>query len=478
MKATKLRTRFAPSPTGYMHVGNLRTALYAYLLAKAHGGDFILRIEDTDRSRQVEGATDIIYATLRETGLLWDEGPDKGGEFGPYIQSQRLGIYKKYAEQLVESGHAYRCFCFKHAQEEDEAAFTREEDPCRNLDGMEISKRLERGAGFVIRQKMPTQGATRFTDLVFGEIEIDNAELEDQVLIKSDGMPTYNFANVIDDHLMGITHVIRGNEYLSSTPKYNLLYKALGWDTPEYIHCAPVMKNATEKLSKRNGDASYQDLAAKGYLPGAVINYIAMLGWSPGGEEEIFDLEGLIGAFSVAGISRSPAVFDPLKLRHINAEHIRHLSAEQFHELALPWIRQGVKREDLDTKLLAELLHPRCEVLSDIPAQLPFLDELPEYDLALFENKKMKTNAETALVSLKQAVDLLAELPDYSVPSLHDALMALIAELGVKNGHLLWPLRIAVAGQAVTPGGAIELCALLGRDETVRRIHIAIKKLS
>ena len=381
----KVRTRFAPSPTGYMHVGNLRTALYAYLVAKKDGGTFILRIEDTDQQRKVEGAEDIIYNTLRQCGLRWDEGPDIGGPVGPYVQSERMGMFIDYAKQLVESGHAYYCFCDKDRLEQMKTIQkasgqpTRYDGHCRNLSKEEVEARLAVGEPYVIRQKMPLEGTTTFHDEIFGDITVENSTLDDQVLIKRDGMPTYNFANVVDDHLMGITHVIRGNEYLSSTPKYNLLYQAFGWEIPVYIHCPPVMKNATEKLSKRNGDASFEDLVAKGYLKDAVLNYIALLGWNPKGEEEIFTLDELVREFSPEDISKSPAIFDPQKLRYINAEYLRRMDEETFYETVLPWMKKGVAREDIDFHLLAQVLHARTEVLEEVPPQLDFIDALPDY---------------------------------------------------------------------------------------------------
>ena len=453
MKLEGVRTRFAPSPTGYMHVGNLRTALYAYLMAKSQGGTFILRIEDTDQERYVEGAVDIIYNTLKEAGLYWDEGPDIGGPVGPYVQSERMPMFKKYAEQLVESGHAYYCFCDKDRLEEvrvlqkASGIVPRYDGHCRNLSKEEVAEKLAAGIPYVIRQKMPTEGTTSFHDEVYGLITVDNDTLDDQVLIKADGMPTYNFANVVDDHTMGITHVIRGSEYLSSTPKYNLLYEAFGWEIPTYIHCPPVMKNATEKLSKRNGDASYQDLVAKGYLPPAIVNYLALLGWAPKGEQEIFTMEELKKEFSVSGISKSPSIFDNQKLDYINAEYIRRLPLDQFHQIALPWIRQTVKREDVDTRLIAKVLQARTEVLNQIPEQVDFIDCLPEYDTALYIHKKMKTNKETSLEALKAALPVLEALDDFSEESIHTALFDLIAKLGVKNGYLLWPIRVAVSGK-------------------------------
>ena len=484
MKLEGVRTRFAPSPTGYMHVGNLRTALYAYLMAKSQGGTFILRIEDTDQERYVEGAVDIIYNTLKEAGLYWDEGPDIGGPVGPYVQSERMPMFKKYAEQLVESGHAYYCFCDKDRLEEvrvlqkSSGIVPRYDGHCRNLSKEEVAEKLAAGIPYVIRQKMPTEGTTSFHDEVYGLITVDNDTLDDQVLIKADGMPTYNFANVVDDHTMGITHVIRGSEYLSSTPKYNLLYEAFGWEIPTYIHCPPVMKNATEKLSKRNGDASYQDLVAKGYLPPAIVNYLALLGWAPKGEQEIFTMEELKKEFSVSGISKSPSIFDNQKLDYINAEYIRRLPLDQFHQIALPWIRQTVKREDVDTRLIAKVLQARTEVLNQIPEQVDFIDCLPEYDTALYIHKKMKTNKETSLEALKAALPVLEALDDFSEESIHTALFDLIAKLGVKNGYLLWPIRVAVSGKQFTPGGGIEICSILGKKESLARIRKGIDLLS
>ena len=483
MKFDEVRTRFAPSPTGYMHVGNLRTALYAYLTAKSSGGKMILRIEDTDQERQVEGAVDIIYNTMRDTGLLWDEGPDIGGPVGPYVQSERMAIYKEYALKLVEKGAAYYCFCDKERLEEvrelqkASGIAPQYDRHCRNLTREEVEEKLAAGTPYVIRQKIPLEGTTTFDDVVFGSITVENSTLDDQVLLKADGMPTYNFANVVDDHLMGITHVVRGSEYLSSAPKYNLLYEAFGWEIPIYIHCPPVMKDATHKLSKRNGDASYQDLVAQGYLKEAILNYILLLGWSPKGEKEIFSLPEMVEAFDIHGISKSPAIFDTVKLRFLNGEYIRKLTPEEFHEKALPWIRQGVKREDVDTHLIASVLQPRCEVLGDIPAQLDFIDALPEYDLSLYVSKKMKTNEDTSLEMLRKVLPVLEGLEDFSEQGVHDAMFGLIAELGVKNGYLLWPLRIALSGKQFTPGGGVEIAAILGKEESLARIRKGIEKL-
>lgn len=485
MAERKVRTRFAPSPTGYMHVGNLRTALYAYLTARAHNGKFLLRIEDTDQTRQVEGAIDIIYNTLKETNLLWDEGPDVGGDYGPYIQSERKGIYKEYVDKLIESGHAYRCFCTKERLEEVNKIKAASGQPtgydrhCRNLTQEEIDANLAAGIPYVVRQKIPQEGKTSFNDMVYGVIEVDNSELDDQVLVKQDGMPTYNFANVVDDHLMEINPVIRGSEYLASTPKYNLLYQAFGWDIPDYVHCPPVMKDAQHKLSKRNGDASYEDLIAAGYLKEAVVNYIALLGWNPQGEQEKFTLEELVKEFDPSRISKSPAIFDVQKLRHLNAEYIRDMSVEEFLEIAKPYIAQTVK-SDCDLHLLASVLQKRCEILTDIPEQVDFIDQMPEYDIDMYNNKKMKTNPEISKTSLEAILPVLEaiEEKDWNLDNIHAKLFELIEKLGVKNGIVLYPLRVAVSGKAFTPGGGVELAAILGKEKTIERIKQAVTKLS
>ena len=483
MSTNKVRTRFAPSPTGYMHVGNLRTALYAYLLAKKNDGTFILRIEDTDRERYVEGAVDIIYNTLRKTGLIWDEGPDVGGPVGPYVQSERMGMFKEYALKLVESGHAYYCFCDKERLDEvrtiqqASGIAPRYDGHCRNLSPEEVQAKLDAGVPYVIRQKMPTTGTASFEDEVYGTVTVENETLDDQILIKTDGMPTYNFANVVDDHTMGITHVIRGNEYLSSTPKYNLLYEAFGWEKPVDVHCAPVMKNHTEKLSKRNGDASFEDLLAKGYLTEAIINYIALLGWSPKGENEIFTLPELVEEFDVSGISKSPAIFDTQKLRAINGAYIRKLSPEAFLEQALPYIRQTCKSESVDLPTLCAMLQPRTEIFTDIPEQVDFIDALPEYSNDLYVHKKMKTNLENSLASLKACVPALEAVKDWPLDNVHAALFSVIESLGVKNGVVLWPIRVAVSGKQFTPGGGVDLAALLGKEETISRIKKGIEQL-
>ncbi len=479
----KVRTRFAPSPTGYMHVGNLRTALYAYLLAKSHEGKFILRIEDTDQERYVEGAVELIYKTLADTGLVHDEGPDIGGGYGPYVQSERRDIYKKYADELVKRGGAYPCFCDRERldrvrkEQETNKIPPKYDGHCKALTEDEVRDKLEAGLPYVIRQKMPQSGTTIFSDLVFGDIETPNNILDDNVLIKTDGMPTYNFANVVDDHLMDITHVIRGSEYLSSTPKYNLLYEAFGWEIPKYIHCPPVLKEAGKKLSKREGDASYEDFIEKGYLKEAIINYIALLGWSPGDEREIMDIEEMASAFSVKGINKAPAIFDIDKLNWLNGEYIRKLSIEQFNDMAIPYYRKAVKRE-IDTTFLSECLHNRTEKFSDIPEQIDFIDNLPEYSSELYFHKKMKTNTENSLSSLKNILPVLEKMDEWNMETLHTSLMALVEQMGVKNGIILWPLRVALSGKKFTPGGGIEIAVLLGKDESIARIKQGIEKLS
>lgn len=477
------RTRFAPSPTGYMHVGNLRTALYTYLIARNLGGKFILRIEDTDQGRLVEGATDVIYKTLVECGLEHDEGPDIGGPVGPYIQTERRDLYGKYAELLIQKGAAYRCFCTKERLEELHAndPTAKYDGHCAHLSQEEIDEKLAAGVPYVIRQRIPQEGTTTFSDVVFGDITVENSTLDDQVLIKSDGLPTYNFANVIDDHLMGITHVVRGSEYLSSAPKYNLLYEAFGWDIPTYVHCSPVMRDSQHKMSKRHGDPSYEDLIAQGYLTEAVLNYVALLGWSPKGdlaEQEFFTLDELACAFDLAGISKSPAVFDINKLRWMNGEYIKKLAPEAFCEKAMPWLKQVLHREDLDLKAIAALLQPRCEVLSDLPEKVDFFEALPEYDLEMYTHKKSKSNTETSLLALQAALPVLEALEDWSNDALYQALLQVVAQLGVKNSVVLWPIRVAVSGKQSTPGGATELCALLGKEESLRRIRDGIARLS
>ena len=476
----KVRTRFAPSPTGYMHVGNLRTALYTWLIARNAGGTFILRIEDTDQGRLVEGATDVIYRTLEECHLDHDEGPDVGGPVGPYIQSERRDLYGKYAKLLVERGHAYYCFCEKAESEEDSGEFDRGDDPCRDLSPAEVEEKLAAGLPYVIRQRIPRDGSTTFHDISFGDITVPNKDLDDQVLLKRDGLPTYNFANVVDDHLMGITHVVRGSEYLSSAPKYDLLYQGFGWEVPTYVHCSPVMRDAQHKMSKRHGDPSYEDLKAQGYLTDAILNYVALLGWSPKGEkseEEFFTLDELAAAFDLAGISKSPAIFDIDKLTYFNAHYLRTMAPEDFARAAEPYIRQAVKDPAYDAAEIAALLQARCEKLTDIPEKVDFFDTLPEYGADLYTNKKSKTDSAVSLNMLEKARPVLAALPSWDQDSIHDALVGLAEELGVKNATLMWPLRIAVAGKAVTPGGAVELCRILGKDEVLRRMDFGMEKL-
>ena len=472
----EVRTRFAPSPTGYMHVGNLRTALYTYLIARHNGGKFILRIEDTDQQRLVKDAVDVIYRTMAECHLEHDEGPDVGGPVGPYVQTERRPFYGKYAELLIERGHAYRCFCEKsEAAEED--SFVHTADPCRSLSREEADTRAAAGEAFVIRQRIP-EGTTTFHDEIFGDITVENAELDDQVLIKRDGLPTYNFANVVDDHLMGITHVVRGSEYLSSAPKYNLLYEGFGWDVPKYVHCSPVMRDAHNKMSKRHGDPSYEDLIAQGYLTDAVLNYVALLGWSPRGEQEIFSLRELAEVFDLTGISKSPAIFDIEKLRHFNSEYIRAMSPEDFARVAEPYIRRAVKNEAYDAAAIAALLQQRTEVLTEIPEKLDFFDSLPEYDTELFVHKKSKSDEQSSLDVLRRIRPVFESLETWGDEQILAAMTALAAELEVKNAKVMWPVRIAAAGKAVTPGGAVEICRILGKDETLRRLDIALEKLA
>lgn len=481
-----IRTRFAPSPTGYMHIGNLRTALYAYLVAKKDPqGVFILRIEDTDQGRLVEGATDIIYDTMKACGLKHDEGPDVGGAYGPYVQSDRVrsGLYMEYAKELIRRGGAHYCFC-----DEEMIAASRElqeargesfkyDDPCKNLTIEEAEARIAAGEPFVIRQTIPETGTTSFDDEVFGRITVDNETLDEQILIKSDGFPTYNFANVIDDHLMGITDVVRGMEYLSSSPKYNLIYEAFGWEIPRYIHCPPVMKDEHSKLSKRNGDASFQDLVAKGYLPEAILNYIALLGWSPSEDREIYSLEELVQAFDVKHIGTSGAIFDPEKLKWVNATWLRAMDLDSYYALVKPYIDEAVK-SDLDKKAIAKVVQQRADTLADIAPMLDFFDTFPSYDNDLYNNKKMKTNPEVALNALKQCREVLAGIDDWNEETLHAALLELPKKMGVKNGIVLFPLRLAITGKQFTPGGAIEIAAILGREETMRRLDLSIAQLS
>ena len=481
---TKVRTRFAPSPTGFLHLGGLRAALYGYLFAKKMNGDFILRIEDTDQERFVEGATEVIYDTLRDCGMNWDEGPDVGGDYGPYIQSQRKDTYLPYAQQLVESGHAYYCFCTKEELDERRAAAEAKgevfkyDKHCMHLTKEEVQAKLDAGVPYVIRQNAPTEGETSYHDEVFGDMTFPNDVLDDMILIKQDGMPTYNFANVIDDHLMGITHVMRGMEYLSSTPKYNLLYNAFGWDIPTYIHMPPVMRDATHKLSKRDGDAYYSDFVNKGYLPEAIINYLALVGWNPGTDREFFTLEELVEAFDVGRINKSPGIFDVEKLTWFNWEYIRKMDFEKYLAMVTPWFDKVLSGKGIDYRRLAQLMQERTEVFNRVPDMVKFLGELPEYDIDLYTHKKMKTNPEVAKAALEMVKPVIEGINNWTEETIHDVLMAAIAEAGLKNGAVLWPLRIAISGQASTPGGAIEIAWLLGKEETLRRLDAGLAKLS
>ncbi len=476
-----VRTRFAPSPTGYMHIGNLRTALYTWLIARAQDGTFILRIEDTDQGRYVEGAVDVIYQTLARCGLTHDEGPDVGGPVGPYIQSERRSLYGKYAELLVSRGGAYHCFCQKKDEEPDDGqTIVKHVCACPSLSAEEVRARIAAGERYVIRQRIPQEGSTTFHDASFGDITVENSELEDQILLKSDGLPTYNFANVIDDHLMGITHVVRGSEYLSSAPKYNLLYEAFGWPVPTYVHCSPVMRDAQHKMSKRHGDPSFEDLIAQGFLTEAVLNYVALLGWSPRGElseREFFTLSELAEVFDIGGISKSPAVFDIIKLRWMNAEYIKKLEPEAFFALAEPWLKQAISNPAIDLRRVSALIQPRCEILSEIPEKVDFLQTLPEYDTAMYVHKKSKTNLENSLSSLEAAVPVLDAQTDWSNEGLYECLTGLAQSLDVKNSVVLWPVRVAVSGRQSTPGGATDLCSILGKDEALSRIRRGIELL-
>ena len=476
----KVRTRFAPSPTGYMHVGNLRTALYTWLIARHAGGTFILRIEDTDQGRLVEGAVDVIYKTLRECGLDHDEGPDVGGPVAPYVQTERRDFYKKYAEWLVERGHAYYCFCEKTESEADSGEFDRGDDPCRDLPLEDALRRVAAGEPYVIRQRIPHEGATTFHDESYGDITVENKTLDDQVLLKRDGLPTYNFANVIDDHMMGITHVVRGSEYLSSAPKYNLLYEGFGWPIPTYVHCSPVMRDQHSKMSKRHGDPSYEDLLAQGFLCDAIVNYVALLGWSPRGEiaeQEIFTRDELVAAFDIAGISKSPAIFDIEKLKYFNSAYIRAMTPEQFAAAAEPYIRQAVKNPAYSAARIASLLQQRTEVLTEIPEKLGFFDTLPDYDPELYVHKKSKTDIPGSLETLKRLLPAFEAVEVWDDEHILGVMTAMAEAEGVKNAKIMWPARIAVAGVAVTPGGAVEIAQILGKDETLRRIRLGIEKL-
>ena len=475
----KVRTRFAPSPTGYMHIGNLRTALYGYLYAKKEGGEFILRLEDTDSKRFVEGAVQVIYDTLKDAGIRYDEGPDIGGPCGPYVQSERAAIYKEYAEKLVELGGAYYCFCDRERLEslKDENGVGRYDKHCLRLSAEEVKEKLAAGVPYVIRQNVPEEGSGSYEDKVYGTVTVDFKDIEDGILLKSDGLPTYNFANVVDDHLMGITHVIRGSEYLSSTPKYNLMYDAFGWERPVYIHLPPIMKNAHEKLSKRNGDASYQDLVEKGYVKEAIINYIALLGWSPKDNREKMTLRELEESFSLAGINKSPSIFDEPKLRWLSGEYIKEMTDGEFAAIALPFLKRSKAYGKYDEEKLLKILKTRVEILSEIPEKIDFLEEYGKFDEALYFNKKMKSDAEVARRVLPLARDVLAKIEPFENSALYQALVALAQENGLKNGQVLWCVRVALTGKENTPGGASEMAELLGRERTLERLDAAMKEL-
>ena len=481
---SKVRTRFAPSPTGRMHVGNLRTALYAYLLTKHEGGDFILRIEDTDQERLVEGAVDIIYRTLQKTGLIHDEGPDKDGGCGPYVQSERQasGIYLEYAKKLIEKGEAYYCFCDKERLESLRTTVAGKEisiydKHCLHLSKEEVEEKLASGIPYVIRQNNPTEGTTTFEDEIYGDITVDNAELDDMILIKSDGYPTYNFANVVDDHLMGITHVVRGNEYLSSSPKYNRLYEAFGWEVPTYVHCPLITDENHQKLSKRCGHSSFEDLIEQGFLTEAVINFVALLGWSPSDNQELMSLEELIEKFDYRHMSKSPAVFDYTKLKWMNGEYIKKMDFDKFYEMAEPYLKEVITK-DYDLKKIAKMVQTRIEVFTDIKEHIDFFETLPEYSVDMYTHKKMKTNAETSLEVLTEILPKLEAQEDYSNDALYALLSEYVAEKGCKNGYVMWPIRTAVSGKQMTPGGATELMEVLGKEESIARIKKGIELLS
>ena len=479
----KVRTRYAPSPTGRMHVGNLRTALYAYLIAKHEGGDFILRIEDTDQERYVEGAVDIIYRTLEDTGLKHDEGPDKDGGVGPYVQSERqaAGIYLEYAKKLIEKGEAYYCFCTPERLESLRKTVNGEEimvydKHCLHLSKEEVEANLKAEIPYEIRQNNPTEGTTPFHDEIYGDITVDNSELDDMVLIKSDGYPTYNFANVVDDHLMGITHVVRGNEYLSSSPKYNRLYEAFGWEVPVYVHCPLITNEEHKKLSKRSGHSSYEDLIEQGFLSEAVVNYVALLGWSPEDNREIFSLEEMVKEFDYHRMSKSPAVFDMTKLKWMNGEYMKAMDFDRFYEMAEPYIKKVITK-DLDLKKIAAMVKTRIEIFPDIEGHIDFFQELPEYDKSMYAHKKMKTTEENSLVTLKETLPLLEAQEDYSNDALYETLSKYVAEKGVKTGFVMWPLRTALSGKQMTPAGATEIMEVLGKEESLNRIRKGIAML-
>ncbi len=480
----KIRTRYAPSPTGKMHVGNLRTALYEYLIAKHEGGTFILRIEDTDQERYVEGATEIIYRTLESTGLIHDEGPDKDGGYGPYVQSERqaAGLYLEYAKKLVDKGEAYYCFCDKERLDTLKVEVAGKEicvydKHCLGLSKEETEAKLKAGMPYVIRQNIPREGTTTFKDDIYGEITVDNSELDDMILIKSDGYPTYNFANVVDDHLMEITHVVRGNEYISSSPKYQRLYDAFGWESPVYVHLPLITDESHKKLAKRSGHSSYEDLIEQGFVSEAIVNFIALLGWSAPDNREIFTLEELIKEFDYHNVNKAPAVFDMVKLRWMNGEYIKAMDNDRFYEMAMPFYREVIKKESLDAKKILDLVKTRIEVFPDIKEHIDFFEELPDYDIGLYTHKKMKTDPEISLEVLREILPILEDMEDFSIDSLHNVCMKYIENKGIKNGTGLWPIRTAVSGRQTTPGGAFEIMDILGKEETLKRIRTGIEKL-
>lgn len=478
----KVRTRFAPSPTGYMHIGNLRTALYEYLIAKHEGGDFILRIEDTDQEREVEGAVEMIYNVMEATGLHYEEGPDKPGNYGPYVQSERLPMYKEYAEKLIDLGGAHYCFCSEDDVQAQRDAASKDKpflfnDPCKHISVEDARSRIAGGKQYVVRQSIPTSGTTYFDDEVYGRIEVENATLDESVLLKSDGYPTYNFANIVDDHQMAITHVVRGNEYLSSTPKYNLVYQSFGWDIPTYVHVPPVMKDEQQKLSKRNGDASYQDLIEKGFLNEAILNYIALLGWAPEGEEEIFSLEDLIRVFDIKRISKSGAIFDIEKLKWMNGIYIRDMDVEKFHTYAKPYYDKSLKTK-VNELALTKMIQPRVVTLDEIPEMIDFIDAPHAFDAEIFTHKKMKTDPENSLEALKWVMETLPQLENFDdEETLKQYFLSLAETKEVKNGRVMWPVRVALSFKSFTPGGAVEIALVIGKEETLKRIEAAIQQL-
>ncbi len=470
----KVRTRFAPSPTGFMHIGNLRTGLYAYLFARKNGGDFIIRIEDTDQERKVEGAVEMIYRTLETAGIDYDEGPDKDKGYGPYVQTERRDLYKKYAELLVELGGAYYCFCDKERLEglKDENGVHTYDKHCRNLSKEEVSARLAAGEPYVIRQKVPEGIVSSYVDMVFGEISVDTQDIEDGILLKSDGLPTYNFANVVDDHLMAITHVIRGTEYLSSTPKYNLIYDAFGWERPNYMHLMPIMKDAQRKLSKRYGDANFEDFISKGYLPEAIVNYIALLGWCPKDNREKMSMQEMIDAFDVDGLSHSGSIFDEAKMKWLNGEYLKAMSQEEFWQVAQPWIEKAVSGK-YDNKYIATLMQPRVDILSEIPQKLAFLDEWGEYDVNMFVHQKMKVNLEVAKGAVEVAINALKDFDNWTEEGIKEQIKQSAENAGMKGGQVMFSMRVALTGAPITPGGAIEMALVLGKEQTLKRLQFS-----